>query len=382
MEDGRARASDPVGGNSVVSGSARLFPAQHAELRAGQSQQRLRRADPQGWSTGLRRGGQAAVKHETAPRGNMNGAVYISFFQGQLESVLEQVVQLAVQEISKSVGSSLNALLLETAVKEQENRRLRLQLQARDGAGGAPLLPGNKAGEGVEPSGASATRRLEQRGRVVDQLKCVMEQVLDFAVRELTKIVEASFDDLLLEITKMESEQLLLEQRLGGGGAERGGRRRGSENNAEEAELSTAKDRVWTGVSSEPPCPPVLSVSQDWVPILDKVFGQRWCRDVWQIKELSAKGKGDGPEPLSASPIALEPSPSSPSRTPAGPPWRTWRCCLLTMTTARLLLPAPTQDQDHQTDQNLRLDQDHLSAPNGGAPQLPCYIVCSLCRLS
>uniref|UniRef100_A0A8C5EFD1 Uncharacterized LOC114468984 n=1 Tax=Gouania willdenowi TaxID=441366 RepID=A0A8C5EFD1_GOUWI len=167
MEDGRARASDPVGGNSVVSGSARLFPAQHAELRAGQSQQRLRRADPQGWSTGLRRGGQAAVKHETAPRGNMNGAVYISFFQGQLESVLEQVVQLAVQEISKSVGSSLNALLLETAVKEQENRRLRLQLQARDGAGGAPLLPGNKAGEGVEPSGASATRRLEQRGRVV-----------------------------------------------------------------------------------------------------------------------------------------------------------------------------------------------------------------------
>lgn len=74
-----------------------------------------------------------------------------------------------------------------------------------------------------------------------DQLKSVMEQVLDFAVRELTKIVEASFDDLLLEITKMEREQRVLEERLDrsserggekgrGGGA--GGRRRGSENDS------------------------------------------------------------------------------------------------------------------------------------------------------
>lgn len=73
-----------------------------------------------------------------------------------------------------------------------------------------------------------------------DQLKSVMEQVLDFAVRELTKIVEASFDDLLLEITKMDREQQLLEKTLGNG-AERGGGdkgkaggrgRRGSENDS------------------------------------------------------------------------------------------------------------------------------------------------------
>lgn len=59
----------------------------------------------------------------------MNGAVYISFFQGQLESALEQVVQLAVQEITKTVGSSLNSVLMKTAVKEQENQRLKLKLQ-------------------------------------------------------------------------------------------------------------------------------------------------------------------------------------------------------------------------------------------------------------
>lgn len=132
----------------------------------------------------------------------MNGAVYISFFQGQLESVLEQVVQLAVQEISKTVGSSLNALLLETAVKEQENRRLRLQLQSwenRGRANGSSADGGSSAmavkkkavksvgderaasgrtkpeltqlhapgGQSIEPGGPTDTRRLEQRGRVV-----------------------------------------------------------------------------------------------------------------------------------------------------------------------------------------------------------------------
>ncbi|XP_070703461.1 uncharacterized protein [Pempheris klunzingeri] len=215
----------------------------------------------------------------------MNGAVYISFFQGQLESVLEQVVQLAVQEISKTVGSSLNTLLLETAVKEQENRRLRVQLQSRENRGRASTGPAdggdppaagkNKTGraagaeradggrtkpeqqqqqqqphapggQGTEPGAPTDTRRLEQRGRVVDQLKAVMEQVLDFALHELTKIVEASFDDLLLEITKMEREQKGLEERLdkcsdrggggGAGGGEKtrggGGRRRGSENDS------------------------------------------------------------------------------------------------------------------------------------------------------
>lgn len=65
-----------------------------------------------------------------------------------------------------------------------------------------------------------------------------MEHVLSFAVRELTKIVEASFDDLLLEITKMETEQQILEERLGktpsrgGRGGGGGGWRRGSENDS------------------------------------------------------------------------------------------------------------------------------------------------------
>lgn len=114
----------------------------------------------------------------------MNGAVYISFFQGQLESVLEQVVQLAVQEISKTVGSSLNAMLLETAVKEQENRRLRLQIQSRESDEGPGAAARSKAGEERQEGGRtqqtyatggqgsdrglhSDTRRLEQRGRVV-----------------------------------------------------------------------------------------------------------------------------------------------------------------------------------------------------------------------
>lgn len=128
----------------------------------------------------------------------MNGAVYISFFQGQLESVLEQVVQLAVQEISKTVGSSLNALLLETAVKEQENRQLRLQLQARESrsrtgnraAEGGGSASNKKAGEELahpeqrlqppqqhapggqepQPRAPTDTRRLQQRGRIVGTL--------------------------------------------------------------------------------------------------------------------------------------------------------------------------------------------------------------------
>ncbi|XP_067426808.1 putative lysozyme-like protein [Thunnus thynnus] len=343
--------------------------------------------------------GARAQKNERAE--NMNGAVYISFFQGQLESVLEQVVQLAVQEISKSVGSSLNALLLETAVKEQEIHRLRLQLQSRENRGrggaadgGGSAAPGkNKAGEradsgrtkpeqqqqlqlhapggqGIEPGVPTDTRRLEQRGRVVDQLKSVMEQVLDFAVCELTKIVEASFDDLLLEITKMEKEQHVLEERLdkssergggggsaggggggggekgrggGGGGGGAGGRRRGSENDSvspsgsEDAreELTEVTESKKTPDRDDPDRPPVLSVSQDWVPILDKVFGQKWCSDVWQIKELGGDGGGGGGgggggsggrslseggvqqvQPLPAPSVTLEPSPSSPQQDP------------------------------------------------------------------
>lgn len=67
-----------------------------------------------------------------------------------------------------------------------------------------------------------------------------MEQVLDFALRELTKIVEASVDNLLQDISKMDREQQALEEKLGGnveqgrGEKSRGGpgRRRGSENDS------------------------------------------------------------------------------------------------------------------------------------------------------
>uniref|UniRef100_A0A3B3U5D0 MAP7 domain-containing protein 1-like n=1 Tax=Poecilia latipinna TaxID=48699 RepID=A0A3B3U5D0_9TELE len=261
----------------------------------------------------------------------MNGAVYISFFQGQLESVLEQVVQLAVQEISKSVGSSLNALLLETAAKEQENRRLRLQLQTREGRGStAPEDGGHKH----EPQ--SGLTGLPSRVECVgegDQLKSVMEQVLAFALRELTKIVEASFDDLLLEITKMEAEQQQLEDKLGrssergggdksrGGGA--GGRRRGSVNDSvspsgsEDTREEPAEEPKETAPADEPP--PAPPAPQDWVPILDKVFGQKWCSDVWPMKAQGGDGRrGDGPGPseggghhgdlVSSTSVILQPS--------------------------------------------------------------------------
>lgn len=189
-----------------------------------------------------------------------------------------------------------------------------------------------------------------------------MQQVLDFAVRELTKIVEASFDNLLLEVTKMEREQEVLEEKLersctrGGGG-----RRRGSENDSaspsgsedareEPAEVSkeaAPADGEWQsdrwrrlGFGSAlmsflflppppgPDHPPVLSVSQDWVPILDKVFGQKWCSNVWEVKEpggggagrdLSEGGDGHG-EPLSAPTVMLEPTPSSPQQDPRWTP--------------------------------------------------------------
>ncbi|XP_011602661.2 uncharacterized protein isoform X3 [Takifugu rubripes] len=297
----------------------------------------------------------------------MNGAVYISFFQGQLESVLEQVVQLAVQEISKTVGSSLNTLLLETAVKEQENRRLRHQLQAgenRSRAGGRPTEGGGSAsgrkagdelanleqrlqppqqhapgGQGGQARVPTDTRRLQQRGRIVDQLRAVMEHVLSFAVRELTNIVEASFDDLLLEITKMETEQQVLEERLGktpsrGGRGGGGGWRRGSENDSvspsgsEDArvdppEVTSTKEEVGR---EDPERLPVLSMSQDWTPVLDKVFGQKWCKD---IRDQDARGSGERGldegghqrvQPLSAPPMTLEPAPSSPQQDPRWTP--------------------------------------------------------------
>lgn len=72
-------------------------------------------------------------------------------------------------------------------------------------------------------------------------------------------------------------------------------------------------------------------MSQDWVPILDKVFGQKWCSDVWQIKDLE-RGRGGGGgqvqddggadqvAPLSTPLVNLEPSPSSPQQDPRWTP--------------------------------------------------------------
>ncbi|TDH03519.1 hypothetical protein EPR50_G00164700 [Perca flavescens] len=51
-------------------------------------------------------------------------------------------------------------------------------------------------------------------------------------------------------------------------------------------------------LAPDPERPPVLSVSQDWVPILDKVFGQKWCSDLWQIKERGGGGQDPRWTPL------------------------------------------------------------------------------------
>ncbi|XP_035253898.1 early growth response protein 4 [Anguilla anguilla] len=251
----------------------------------------------------------------------MNGALYISFFQGQLESALEHVVQLAVQEITKTVGSSLNSMLQETTTKDQENQRLRLRLQSRqsDGVGNASVssgskMEGNAANDGTKnlihtPSLSSEhavhtnTHWLEEKGRALGQLKLVMEQVLKFALAELTKIVEDSFDDLLQELLKKEKENQSLSVRVQSEEEERGKEEnhtgspsRGSRERPERpagsplcgAEALLGKKAAETPNAAEKQT--VLSVTQDWVPILDKVFGQKWCRDLWQVKEMGMAG--------------------------------------------------------------------------------------------
>ncbi|KAG7252813.1 hypothetical protein CRUP_000780 [Coryphaenoides rupestris] len=136
-----------------------------------------------------------------------------------------------------------------------------------------------------------------------------MERVLDFAVRELTKIVEASFDDLLLEITKKEREQKALEEHLGrsvalgggggGGPGNRGGRgaghRRGSEHDStspsgsedtreEPGDAIVSKETPEADYADQPAM--LFHVSKTGSPILDKVFGQKLCSDVWRVREL------------------------------------------------------------------------------------------------
>ncbi|KAJ8251783.1 hypothetical protein GJAV_G00225390 [Gymnothorax javanicus] len=260
----------------------------------------------------------------------MNGALYISFFQGQLESAMEHVVQLAVQEITKTVGSSLNSMLQETTTKDQENQRLRSRLQSRQpgGVGNASVssdsnVEGNAANDGTKtlhtPSQSSEhavhtnTHWLEEKERAVGQLKVVMEQVLKFALAELTKIVEDSFDDLLQELLKTEKENVTLSVRVQAEGRSKEENHSGSPSleNPEEpltpplhgtGNLQGKKAAETTANAPEKQA--VLSVTQDWVPILDKVFGQKWCRDLWQVREVgmaesdltSAMGVGAFPE--------------------------------------------------------------------------------------
>lgn len=67
-------------------------------------------------------------------------------------------------------------------------------------------------------------------------------------------------------------------------------------------------------------------MSQDWTPVLDKVFGQKWCND---IRDQDARGSGgrgldegghQRGQPPSASPMTLEPAPSSPQQDPRWTP--------------------------------------------------------------
>ncbi|XP_058609175.1 myoneurin isoform X4 [Onychostoma macrolepis] len=137
------------------------------------------------------------------------------------------------------------------------------------------------------------------------QLKSVMEHVLEFAVCELTKIVEDSFDDLLSEFTKKERENQILKEQLQDkniaedSDVETEDRKNDSaspsSSKAEKQESKGLQDqsrkKEWekekNETTNEPDKQTVITVAQDWVPILDKVFGQKWCSDLWQIKEVT-----------------------------------------------------------------------------------------------
>ena len=69
-------------------------------------------------------------------------------------------------------------------------------------------------------------------------------------------------------------------------------------------------------------------MSHDWVPILDKVFGQKWCSDIWQVKELEVvRGKAPGEgcprsvtAPFNLVPEDMEPFPTLPQQDPRWTP--------------------------------------------------------------
>ncbi|XP_077413511.1 uncharacterized protein LOC144043587 [Vanacampus margaritifer] len=261
----------------------------------------------------------------------MNGAVYIPFFQGQLESVLEQVVQLAVHEISSTVGSSLNALLLEAAVQEQENRRLRLRLQAWEsrrghdeggteehqeaaagdnGPDGCRTKPEQPADPRAATRGPTDTRRLEQRGRVVEQLKCVMERVLHSSLCQLKKMVEASFDDLLLEITQKECERQTLQARLNRRHAgvrwsaqDDTGSLGSSEDAPKDAKPAEAEEAGGGGGGG-------VHGTKDKADTV--ALGHEWCGDIWKLKGSAGGGgssEGLTPVPPPVMALTVESSP-------------------------------------------------------------------------
>ncbi|XP_043073010.1 uncharacterized protein LOC122323331 [Puntigrus tetrazona] len=136
-----------------------------------------------------------------------------------------------------------------------------------------------------------------------------MEHVLEFAVCELSKIVEDSFDDLLSEFTKKERENQILKEQLQDKSAAEDGSVLAveteerhcesvspSSSKAEKQESKGVQDQTHkkerekekNETTNEPDKQTVIAVAQDWVPILDKVFGQKWCSDLWQIKEVTS----------------------------------------------------------------------------------------------
>ncbi|KAM9494019.1 uncharacterized protein Hap1MRO34_004034 isoform 1-T1 [Clarias gariepinus] len=259
----------------------------------------------------------------------MNGALYISFFQGQLESALEQVVQLAVTEITGTVGASLSAMLLETARKEQENQRLRASIQSPRRLDAEPQRaaprPGSSSPVPQSPGSHPDSLRQEQKRRAVGQLKVVMERVLEFAKCELSKIVEDSFDDVLLELRKTERENEELREKLRGrlvenqpGDAEKNeppGDVVGSPKSTDlvkDVEEKADKDEQgmeqMQSADADSACPAVISVSHDWVPVLDQVFGQKWCADIWLDKEPEHV-KVDRPHLPSGEPVRKDSAP-------------------------------------------------------------------------
>lgn len=127
-------------------------------------------------------------------------------------------------------------------------------------------------------------------GGVVEQLKSVMERVLHSALCQLKKMVEASFDDLLLEITQKECERQTLQARLD---CRRGAARREARDNPgspEAAPKDTCPEETGGTGGTEDKANPV-------------VFGHEWCGDIWKPKGsvggggAGGRGSSEGPEP-------------------------------------------------------------------------------------